>query len=91
MSLKNNILLTCKEATLLTCKKQEQAVTVKEKLQLWLHLLICRVCSLFYKQSTLLHEHLTNMHNNQSEFTALHLDEAKKAALQQALDKAMEK
>lgn len=91
MALKNKILLTCKDATLLTCKEQEGAISFKERIQLKIHLLICAMCSLFYKQSALLHNHLTKMNDENYKSVALQLDETEKKALQLQIDAELEK
>lgn len=91
MSLKNKILLTCKDATLLTCKEQENAISFREKIQLKFHLLVCKFCALFYKQSNLVHQHLTKMNDESYESNTLQLDETKKTALQLQLDAELEK
>lgn len=91
MSLKNKILLTCKDATLLTCKMQENAISIRERIQLQIHLLVCKFCALFYKQSNLLHNHLTKLNSENNESNTLQLDETKKAALQLQLDAELEK
>lgn len=85
MSLKNKILLTCKDATLLICKQQEDAASFKEKIQLKIHLLVCKFCSLFFKQSNQLHEHLKTTHKEE-ELLILALDEQTKIALQEKIN-----
>lgn len=86
MALKNKIHISCKDATLLTCKKQDSALTLKERIQLKIHLFICTVCALFYKQSNLIHNHLTKLNDEQNTDNFIHLEEDKKDALQQMLD-----
>lgn len=89
MTLKNKILLTCKEATLLTCKQQENAITFSEKIQLKMHLLVCKFCALFYKQSNHIHQHISKMHQQETNLPLLHLDETQKSALQEKLSKEL--
>ena len=91
MADKKQILITCKEATLLVCKKQEKAISLKEKIQLKAHLLVCRVCQLFNIQSALLHQHLTKINNENYDSKVLQLDETQKAALQLQIDTESEK
>ena len=91
MAFIHKILLTCKDATMLTCKKQENAISFKENIQLKIHLLVCKFCAMFYKQSNLLHQHLTKMQNENNESNTLQLDETKKAALQFQIDAELEK
>lgn len=91
MSINQKILLTCKEATLLISKRQHNATTLKEKFQLQLHLLVCKVCSLFNKQSNLLHKHMTEVHGNDQELHFLELDASKKSNLQSHINSELEK
>jgi predicted oxidoreductase (fatty acid repression mutant protein) len=44
-------LISCKKTTYLISKQQETKNTFKEKVQLFIHLFICNVCSLYKKQS----------------------------------------
>ncbi|MBK8353084.1 MAG: hypothetical protein IPL21_15910 [Saprospirales bacterium] len=46
---------------------------------------------MFYKQSNLLHQHLTKMQNENNESNTLQLDETKKTALQFQIDAELEK
>ncbi|XXQ68305.1 zf-HC2 domain-containing protein [Neisseriaceae bacterium B1] len=41
---------SCKEITRLSAKHQEQALSVKERMQLKIHLLICSKCRRYYQQ-----------------------------------------
>jgi len=45
------ILLSCKQASELVEKKQDKRISVKERMQLNLHLWICRACAIYEKQS----------------------------------------
>ncbi|HOY42436.1 MAG TPA: hypothetical protein PLX60_11255 [Chitinophagales bacterium] len=91
MTEKKDLLITCKEATLLICKNQEKAITLKEKIKLKAHLLVCRVCDLFNIQSNLIHQHYTKMNAENIETYSLKLDATKKEALQHHLDIELEK
>jgi hypothetical protein len=44
-------MINCKESTRLTIKKEENKLTLREKLELSFHLLICKYCKSFSKQS----------------------------------------
>ncbi len=55
--------ITCKEATLLLCKKEQNALSFFEMIKLRLHMGICSMCRLFEKQSLFIkinakHEHI---------------------------------
>ncbi len=90
MIVKNKIFVNCKEATLLTCKKQDGKVSFKERMQLLLHLLVCKVCALFYKQSTLLHQQLTHIHQTETLPVSIQMDEERKKSLQEIIEKEIE-
>lgn len=44
-------MISCKEATYLTVKKEEKSLTLSERLKLRIHMLLCKVCALFGQQS----------------------------------------
>lgn len=46
--------LSCKNATEFVEKKQHEKLTFKEGLQLKLHLMMCKICSAYEKQSLLI-------------------------------------
>lgn len=91
MGLKNKIHITCKDATLLICKKQEGAITFRESVQLKFHLLICKVCALFNIQSNQIHQHLQNMNREDNESRLIQLDETQKAILQNQINSELKK
>ncbi len=91
MSLIHKILLNCKDATYLVSKKQETKISFVENIQLSLHLLVCKVCLFFSKQTNFLHQHLIKLNSESCEHHYLQLDETKKAALQLQLDTESEK
>ncbi len=45
-------MINCKESTQLTIKKEESKLTLREKLELSFHLLICKYCKAFSKQNS---------------------------------------
>ena len=77
----DDISLTCKEATLLIVKKQGKGITWKERLQMHLHLLLCAVCRLFYKQTTLLDKHFHEVCRHDDLLPYVKMDEHKKQEL----------
>ena len=85
MSITSKILMTCKHATLLVSKEQEKVITPFEKFRMHLHMLFCKFCTLFYKQSNLLHDALKNASDQPHEL--IRFDEKKKAVLQEIVDK----
>ena len=91
MAIKKNIHISCKDATLLTSKKQHNVLSFKEAIQLKIHLAICTMCSLFSKQSNLIHEHLKKMHDENLKTNTLQLDEATKTNLQNKINTELKK
>lgn len=59
-----HLLLTCKKATLLIEKQQNSRLNMAENIQLRLHLLICKACQRYRKQSLLIEQWL--MHSMRS-------------------------
>jgi hypothetical protein len=47
--------MTCKEATQLVSKMQDQPLSFGERVKLRLHLLVCAACSHFERQMQMLH------------------------------------
>lgn len=87
----NKILITCKEATLLIGKEQEHAITLREKFNMHLHLLFCKVCALFYKQSNHLHTVIKQLASDESVTEQISLDEDKKATLEDLINRELKK
>ena len=63
------ILISCSEATFIMSKKEEHASSLKEKIGLMFHLMICEFCRYFLKQTRFIakqmehasvNEHLTD-------------------------------
>ncbi|MCJ8209133.1 hypothetical protein MUY27_05395 [Mucilaginibacter sp. RS28] len=79
------IAYNCKKATLLIEKKQITLLTLREKLELKIHLAGCSVCRTFEKQSIMINELVKKLFDeaNQKE---LHLDNDYKTALQQEIE-----
>lgn len=46
------LMMSCKKATSLIAKKEELKLTIGEKINLTIHLSMCRFCKTFDKQST---------------------------------------
>lgn len=55
------ILLTCQKATELVEKKQHKKTSLKENIQLKLHLWICKACAIYEKQSKIIQRFLQNI------------------------------
>lgn len=58
MKVMTKIMLSCKKATELVERKQDSKLSFKEGFQLKLHLLVCKTCSEYEKQSKLINKAL---------------------------------
>lgn len=45
------MMISCKRAAELTCQSLDRKLTMRERIQLWIHVAMCRACSAFRKQS----------------------------------------
>lgn len=75
------IWLSCERATFLMGKKEEGKLTLKEKIQLKLHLRICDFCSRFQKQVRFFTTHASHTHLH----THHHMREEAKLAIKEQL------
>ncbi len=90
MSILRNIRYNCKEATFLIEKKLIDKLTLREKVQLHIHLYGCSVCKVFDKQSKLINEMVKQLlANNNSETKTL--DDTFKNDLQNRIDERVNK
>jgi len=51
MKIKGKIMISCHEATYLISKKQEDKLSLTEQMKLSLHLMYCKYCNRFAKQT----------------------------------------
>jgi hypothetical protein len=54
------LMITCKEATMLSVLKVEINLSFQNRLRLFIHLLICQYCRLFDKQSKMIDKLISN-------------------------------
>ncbi len=54
------LMITCKEATMLSVQKAEIKLTFQDRLRLFVHLLVCQYCRLFDKQIKLIDKLISN-------------------------------
>ena len=47
-------IIPCTQATLLICKKEERALTLRERFQLIVHLIVCEFCRRFLGQTKII-------------------------------------
>jgi predicted anti-sigma-YlaC factor YlaD len=52
--MKNSMLYSCRQATSLVAQQEEGKLNLVQRTKLWLHLNMCKACSLFSKQTALL-------------------------------------
>ena len=74
-------MISCEKAALICNKTQYREAGLKERWQLWLHLLVCKTCASFSNNN----KKLTDL-CNQASLKALSPDE--KAAMKERLDKS---
>ena len=86
MYLFKKIVFNCKQATLLSLKKEEGIISVNERLKLYYHLLYCKYCRRFAKQSSIINKQ-GNHFSNSLFFDPPHLLSAqKKKIIQDKID-----
>ncbi len=76
-------MISCKEATFLISKKEENKLSFVEKIKLKMHLLICSFCRLFEKQSKLISMNASKSHQH---YTAVLSDSSKENIIQNLKD-----
>lgn len=54
------IMITCKEATMLSVQKAEIKLSLQDRFKLFIHLLVCQYCRLFDKQSKMIDKLISN-------------------------------
>ena len=78
----------CRHATYLIEKRQETSLTLKERMQLFIHLLGCSVCRLFQQQSRAINRSLKAMFQRSA--TQPHtLDENFKREMQEKINERL--
>lgn len=83
------IAYNCRKATYLIEKKQSEEITLREKLELKIHMAGCSVCRVFEKQSEMINHMVKNLfHTEQAENRLL--DEEFKKNLQEQIEKRID-
>lgn len=77
------LMITCKEATMLSVQKAEIKLPFSDRIRLFIHLLICQYCRLFDKQSKMIDKLLTNWKTNKK------LTAEQKNTLQSVIEKEL--
>ena len=82
------IAYNCKQATFLIEKKQITPLTIRERIELKIHLGGCSVCQIFKKQSMLINK-MVKQFINPTHFIHPKLDDQFKESLQKMIKKQM--
>lgn len=59
-------MITCKEATNFISLKEERKLSLKQYIQLWVHLGACSLCKLFYRQNKIITKSAGKLHEHTS-------------------------
>lgn len=84
------ILYNCRKATYLIEKQQIGRITLREKMELKIHLTGCSICKTFQRQSILINHMVKNLFKTDHQ-TELKLDDKFKSHLQKRIDEIIEK
>lgn len=57
---KHKLMITCKEATMLSVQKTEIKLSFSDRIRLFIHLIVCQYCRLFDKQMKLIDNIIAN-------------------------------
>lgn len=77
------LMITCKEATMLSVQKAEINISLSDKMRLFIHLLVCQYCRLFSKQNKMIDKLLSNWKIDKK------LTTDQKTGLQSAIEKEL--
>ncbi|MFY9311205.1 MAG: hypothetical protein WAQ28_19330 [Bacteroidia bacterium] len=86
MSFFEGLTAHCKEATMLTVKKEETKLPFFSQLKLWMHLAYCASCRKFVKQSNQISAYASAYKRNITQSTDSVLTEDQKTRLQNAIN-----
>jgi hypothetical protein len=84
ISFVHRMLLTCKTASEFIEKRKNNSMTLKERVQLKIHLLICKVCRYYEKQSAIIDKllHLKSKQQAETKHTDKEIEELKENIIQ---------
>jgi len=82
------IAYNCKKATLLIEKRQIESITLREKLELKIHLAGCSVCRIFEKQSVMINQMVKDLFKESHQGNIKLADDYKKE-LQQKIEEKL--
>jgi hypothetical protein len=84
------IIYNCKRATFLIEKKLINRLTLREKVELHIHLYGCSVCRLFDKQSAIINNMVQQLFRSSND-AEVHLDDSFKQDLQHRIEEELNK
>ena len=91
-NLMRKLMLNCEQATFLIAKEMSVTLTFTERIKMRFHLMACKYCSLFKKQSRFINLNVEHLHQPTSEvFLEDLLDDTTKQAMEQALHTELNK
>ncbi len=76
-------MISCEEATKIVIKKQIEPLSFWDRMRLWMHLSMCKFCSLFEKQNRMIDEASSKL----DEVVPTHMHESIKTRLLQEIQK----
>lgn len=91
MSPLKHIIYNCKQATLLIEKRQFKKLSFREFVELRIHLAGCSVCTLYNKQSQVIHQMVQQLFHDSMQATGVHLDTGFKQELQIRIEEELNK
>jgi hypothetical protein len=80
----------CREATLLSIKREEGNITLHERVKLWYHLLACDPCRDFIRQSAQINQAGKNLRDLLSTHPPFELSHTMRVKIQAEIDKELE-
>jgi hypothetical protein len=84
------IIYNCKRATFLIEKKLVEGLTLREKMELYIHLYGCSVCRVFDKQSALINKMVLQLFKSSND-DRIRLDDTFKQELQHRIEEELNK
>jgi hypothetical protein len=84
------IAYNCRKATYLIEKKQTASITLREKIELKIHLAGCSVCRIFEQQSLVINQLVKDL-INPAKTTEIKLDDEFKQELQEKIEEELKK
>ncbi len=81
-------MISCYESTYLISKKQEDSLSLAEKVQLSMHLMFCKYCNRFAKQTNMITKSIKDMNRKMKEQSVnITLTQDQKRRIQDAINK----